>query len=119
MNIRPFRDMLRAKYSTGFIKDYDSHSGGCRVVALSQLFPAGKDLPNLTYAHKGDRWVTIQLWDDGRHRVEHAMVTQDGPTTMKGPQHLHWSTIPTDFTDPVGMIDAINTELTRTDHTRP
>ncbi len=88
MNIRPYSTLLRSR---GFVKDFDSRAGGVRAVCFSKTV--------------GNRMLAVQLWGDGAHRVSHYL---DGRMT----------TIPTGFTDTLGMLNAIQKELTRTDQGR-
>ena len=82
-SIRPYTDALR-RYSGNWVLDYDSRSGGARVVALK------KSVSTIRVLH-------LQLWDDGKHRVT---FTEGG----------RMATPPTDFTDVDGMLAAIAVE---------
>lgn len=89
MNIRPFSTML---LGLGFIKDYDTRAGGGRIVSFKML--------------RGNRFVDVQLFDDGDHRASHFL-------------NGRMCTFPTTFKTPVEMVKAIEYELKRTDHPEP
>lgn len=82
MNIRPFTDALRK--NGVWRKDYDSRSGGVRVVQFVRRV-------NL------HRFLELQLWDGGQHRIS---FMEDG----------RMSTPPTPFKTVPEMLKAIEIE---------
>src|SRR5277367_2191244 len=84
INIRPYTNVLRKL--GGWVKDYESYAGGCRIVIFT------KEIRKRT--------LILQLWGDGKHRVTFS---------LKGRE----CTVPTDFQDVNGMIEAILIETIR------
>jgi hypothetical protein len=76
---------------SGFVPDWDSVAGGERCWQWSRTI--------------GDRQVTVQLWGDGNHRATHG---------IRGSE----DTLPTEFKDTTGMMDAISHEWHRADNKR-
>lgn len=93
--LRPFIMALR---TLGFERDFDSRAGGARIVQFKRAF--------------GQRDVEVQLFDDGRHRASH-MVFSD-PERFRGLM----DTLPTDFSDGAGLLDAIICEASRPDNAK-
>lgn len=93
--LRPFIMALR---TLGFARDFDTKAGGGRIVQFKRAF--------------GQRDVEVQLFDDGRHRASH-MVFSD-PKRYRGLM----DTLPTEFSDGAGLLDAIICEATRTDNAK-
>jgi hypothetical protein len=122
LNIRPFTDRLRHQYGrTSFIQMFDTVAGGgSRHVRLGLLFDSdGECDSRRTQSVTGDRWVQVDLEEDGSHSAWHFVVTADCPCGDQGPWRMRACTLPTPFTSPSDMIDAIRHELTRTDHPAP
>ena len=127
LNIRPFTDALRKAHPGVWRLNYDTVAGGGRTVSLIGLFDQGSPVLPIaagTAVNAGARLLDIQLSDDGRHRVSHMVVTRDGqlwrnpsnPKADPAPHFMRGSTHPTDFSSPTDMLDAIQRELTRSDH---
>lgn len=122
MNIRKFTDTLRNQYGrTSFIQMFDSTAGGGgRHVRLGLLFDSDGECDSLrTAAAVGDRWVQVDLHDNGDHAAWHLVVTADCHCGDQGPHRMRACTMPTPFTSPSDMLDAIKHELKRTDHPAP
>lgn len=66
-----------------------------------------KGSPSVVFmrAERGDRFLSIQFWGDGKHRVSHG--------TIHGPHRESEITRPTDFVDLAGMYRAIAFEWQR------
>lgn len=102
LNIRPYMDALRREDSGGWSHKWDTRGGGCRMVSINKL--------------TGNRWLTIQFWEDGNHRVSHG-ICGDGFVMRKlGPSSCRETTYPTYFGTPAEMIAALAIERTRIDH---
>lgn len=86
----PLSHFSRPLRKEGFKKDFDSSSGGIRVVQFCKDIGAG-------------RVLRVQLWADGKHRASHFY-------------HDRASTAPTEFYSVQGMHVAILHETMRTDH---
>ncbi len=81
-----FAPLLRKR---GFKKDWDSRSGGIRIVEWVK--------------HVGERKIRVQVWAHGTHRASHSIR---GRAT----------TYPTQFVDEVTLCDALSREENRRDN---
>lgn len=118
MNIRPFADKLRQTFGKRlFALMFDSTAGGGgRHVRLAMLFDRDRECDSRRVeAVAGDRWLEINL-DECGHSASHFVVTADCQCGEQGPWRMRASTVPTPFSTPDDMLEAIKHELTRVDH---
>ncbi len=119
LNIRPFGDALRSTGSP-WLKAGDNRIGGERVVTLESLYRGTDPVMYSPKARAGDRWLRVQLWGNGEHRVSHMVVTCDcDRDNHVTPTRLRGITRPTAFRTPAEMLLAIQVELLRGDHMPP
>lgn len=90
--LRPFTRELRKR---GFEFCYRDRSGGTTVTEF--------------YARKGDRFLRVQFWGDGKHRVSHGTHTK----LSNGTEGAHSTTPPTNFETVPTMLAAIEHEWVR------
>jgi hypothetical protein len=114
LNIRPYMDALR-EHSGPWGYRWDTRAGGGRTVQVQCLF-RGNLRVAAGLAKAGDRFLRVQLCDDGQHLADHMLVTRDGPVSDQGPRFMRGTTHPTPFSTPAEMLAAIRTEQTRGDH---
>ena len=90
------KDLLAELRRQGFKRTYETNGVGQECAIYEKVV--------------GDRKLDLQLWGDGGHRVSHFHTAR----TLHGCMCTH----PTDFSTLEEMKAAIQTELTRKDHSR-
>lgn len=91
-----YRQMLREARNLGFVDEYhDRETKGCPSVVQMRV-------------QRGNRFLSIQFWGNGKHRISHGEV---GPYGDRSSLEKHGA--PTDFSDLRGMYRAIAFEWQR------
>lgn len=95
MRTQEKREILREARNLGFVDD----GAPDRSLGVTYLICA-----------RGKRRLSLQIWNDGRHRVSHGTATYRGHQGFLG---FRETTEPTNFYDLVGMYRAIAFEWQR------